>query len=406
MATAALAVAALFAIAPPARASDVTIDTPDQLEIDGDLDSDAITVSTDGATITIVDSLGVVEGDPFCIAVNATTVACPASVPGEDPIDDLDVDLRTGVDSFTNQNLVTFGGDISSDGDAKTIFGGPGDQFIAGADADDVLDGGPGDDTIADGSQFAGDGGGNDQIIGGDGVDDTFYMRGTTPVSVSIDGIANDGQAGEADNVQVENVSTGEGNDVLTGDASPNRLSGGLGDDRITGLGANDEILGEGDINTGLTIMRGIPGLPGGNDVLDGGAGRDNYSCGAGIDIVFRGLGDDFNRTCERVGAFVVDDSAGLTGKKKNKFEVAVECPDSEVKACAGRLKGTAGGKKVAKGRFSVPPGETKNAKAKLSKKGRKALRRGGGSLLITIDAETALPGGVAEDSGRIFVYR
>jgi hypothetical protein len=57
--------------------------------------------------------------------------------------------------------------------------------------------------------------GGNDVLDGGPGRDDTSYSR-TAPVTITLDGVANDGEAGEADNVQVEDVFTGDGNDTIT----------------------------------------------------------------------------------------------------------------------------------------------------------------------------------------------
>jgi Ca2+-binding RTX toxin-like protein len=286
----------------------------------------------------------------------------------------------------------------------KTLIGGPGDELLEGGNDDDVIDGGEGNDQLDDGGgEFEiADGGGNDLLVGGPGEDFAPYFRGDVAVTITLDGLANDGQAGEADNVQVENVSSGEGNDILVGDGSPNELTGGDGGDLVRGLAGNDDLIGDGF--TGAMLARGGPPIIGGDDTLDGGAGRDGLDCGPGFDLALRAPGDDVDGSCERIGAEVVGDSAAVS--KKNKFKVQMECSAAEVKACSGKLKITSAGKKAGKGKFSVAAGKTKGGKAKLSKKGAKKLRKGGGSLLVTVIAKTDEPGGVSEDRETVFLHR
>ena len=62
-------------------------------------------------------------------------------------------------------------------------------------------------------------------------------------------------------------VEGGDGDELLTGDASDNRLSGGGGDDLLLGNAGNDELVG-GD----------------GSDTLNGGPGRDRLTGGPGAD--------------------------------------------------------------------------------------------------------------------------
>ena len=145
-----------------------------------------------------------------------------------------------------------------------TIFGGPGDDNIQAGAGNDTISGGTGNDTInggwgddvIDGNEGA------DTIDGGSGFDTVTYADRTAPVNVSLDGVANDGEAGEGDNVRsgVEEIVGGSGNDVLTGDNSDNTLIGNDGNDTLVGLG--------------------------GNDTLDGGAGTDSFDGGAGMDII------------------------------------------------------------------------------------------------------------------------
>jgi hypothetical protein len=411
-----VALVAMLAIAVPAQASDVSLDGA-SIDIEGDDDSDQITVSSDGTNLTVVDTGagGVTESDTNCSAVNATTVTCLINVPGEDPVDRFEVNLYAGVDSFTNTNFVTRDGHVHSEDSviespatgAKTINGGPGSQFLAGGLNDDVINGGDGDDFLDDGG--IGDGspaptGGNDVLDGGAGADTADYFRsGTTPISLTLDDAANDGYAGETDNLlNMETLFGGAGNDTLVGNASANGLNGGPGSDVIAGQGGDDTLNGD---DGGQALARGlIPSGPA-NDTLNGGAGRDGLDCGADVDVGIRDPKDQVDVNCERIGADITGDSAAVTGKK-GKAKIGVACPESEGVDCVGKVKLTSNGKKIGKGKFKVGPGKTKQAKVKLTKKGSKALRNARGSLLVTATALTDEPGGVSESAAQVLIYR
>ena len=66
--------------------------------------------------------------------------------------------------------------------------------------------------------------------------------RAAADVIASIDGAANDGEAGEGDSITatVESIRGGEGNDTLTGNALANTLYGRGGNDTLTGNAGND----------------------------------------------------------------------------------------------------------------------------------------------------------------------
>ena len=134
---------------------------------------------------------------------------------------------------------------------------GTGTTTSTGGTQRDILNGDAGDDTL-DGRGL------NDDLIGGAEIDTADY-DGTANRNVSLDGVANDGAAGENDNVDTENVTTARGNDILTGDANVNRLKGDEGNDTLDGGGGADTLNGDGD-----------------NDVLVGGAGGDIFSGGLG----------------------------------------------------------------------------------------------------------------------------
>jgi hypothetical protein len=153
-----------------------------------------------------------------------------------------------------------------------------------------VLNGGDGNDQLFPSS-------GPNQVSGGSGIDEVSYgdvienaadtAFVATPVSVSLDGAANDGYAGNNSNIatDVEDV-TATDNQVdcaaiapepcaygaanLTGDSGPNALAGGSGDDTITGGGGGDFLSG----NAGSNTLNGVNGYP---DRLDcGGTGTAN----------------------------------------------------------------------------------------------------------------------------------
>jgi hypothetical protein len=162
---------------------------------------------------------------------------------------------------------------------ADDIRGGPGNDLIAAYDGDDRLDGGPGADGIA----------------GGSGTDTVVYYKGSAqPVSVTIDDLANDGQANERDNVHsdVEDVTGGDGSDALTGNDRANVLSGDIGGDASPG---NDTIEGGG----GADSLFG----QGGNDQLRARDGvSETVDCGPGTDTAIVDTIDTV-RNCETVDA-------------------------------------------------------------------------------------------------------
>jgi Ca2+-binding RTX toxin-like protein len=113
---------------------------------------------------------------------------------------------------------------------ADSLTAGTGDDSLHGGDGDDTLTAGGGDDSL-DGDAGA------DSLAGGEGTDTVDYAARGGPVTVTLDGQANDGEAGENDNAEasVENVTGGAGDDTLTGGDGDNVLTGGAGNDTIDG---------------------------------------------------------------------------------------------------------------------------------------------------------------------------
>ncbi|MBE2317705.1 hypothetical protein DVA67_017115 [Solirubrobacter sp. CPCC 204708] len=132
------------------------------------------------------------------------------------------------------------------------LFGGSGNDQLQGGGSDDQLDGGLGADTI-DGGQTG--------IAVGERHDVVIYSSRTTPVHVNLKRTdatqgtpANPalGVPAEGDTiVDVEDVSSGNGKDLLIGNEFDNNLSGAGGDDVLSGDRGMDRLLG-GDDNDSI----------------------------------------------------------------------------------------------------------------------------------------------------------
>ena len=242
--------------------------------------------------------------------VNYSTVATP-----------LTINLDTGTASSTGltqtlavENAVGGSGadTLTGSAAANLLDGGPGADTISGGGGDDAIEGGAGNDTITGGT-------GADVLTGGPDVDTVSYASATTPVTVTLDGIANDGVGDggtttEGDNVvSTENLIGGSAGDRLVGDQAPNHLQGGGGDDVLIGAGNSDVLDGQAGRDTAsyedhaadnpvsVSLAGPVPGGGGREErdtliaieVLRGGAGPDSLSGDTGNDGLFGGAGGD-----------------------------------------------------------------------------------------------------------------
>jgi Ca2+-binding RTX toxin-like protein len=217
--------------------------------------------------------------------------------PGTDTLDcshaahGVKVDLSHTGSAVSIENVVgsPFADTLIGNATANRLVGAGGDDKLLAGGGDDVLDGGAGNDVIVGGA-------GADTFVGGPGTDTVSYARDSLPVTVTADGQANDGAAGEADNVgfDVETVIGGNGDDMLDGGDDPHTLIGGPGDDTLIG-GNTDDTLNGGEGNDRLAGGGGNDTLRGGagNDQLDGGEGNDTVDGGAGDDTLAGGQGND-----------------------------------------------------------------------------------------------------------------
>jgi Ca2+-binding RTX toxin-like protein len=164
------------------------------------------------------------------------------------------------------QNLTGGGGNdiLTGDGVVNILSGGAGDDTLYGLVGDDTLDGGEGNDILIGGA-------GKDVLSGGAGSDTASYTTFDFDLKASLTAPGTNSQDAGGDSYNsIENLSSGGGNDTLTGNDLDNILSGGTGGDTLYGLGGKDTLNGEG----GNDILYGGAG----DDVLDGGAGTDTAS--------------------------------------------------------------------------------------------------------------------------------
>ena len=191
-------------------------------------------------------------------------------------------------------DLTLDGGDgndilFSEDG-GDALLAGPGNDKLTGGDGADELRGGEGDDELvgADGDAAT------DVLDGGPGTDslDEYGTAYDSPlVSVTLDGLANDGRGGEGDDVRdVETLMTYVNGTYVMGDgpdrvgnyahaeAGPTTIEGRGGDDVLTG-GRSEHVIDGGA----------------GNDRIEGGWGHDTLTGGPGRDDIF---GDQTSGNC------------------------------------------------------------------------------------------------------------
>ena len=190
---------------------------------------------------------------------------------------------------------------INGAGGDDSLHGGIGSDELEGWDGDDLLDGGPGDDYL-EGIAYVEEGmtHGSDTYIGGGGYDSLTYEGRTENLSLSPDGVADDGAPGERDDIgtDVMSIVAGHGDDTMTGTGARNVFGGGAGNDVLDGAGGDDHLVGAGGDDR-LTGGDGQDLLGGedGDDLLVGGPGVDRfygdsvsaciaYSCPSGRDDI------------------------------------------------------------------------------------------------------------------------
>ena len=160
-----------------------------------------------------------------------------------------------------------------------TLTGSQANNILDGRTSNDTLSGLGGNDTFPEG-EFAT---GADDFSGGEGRDAVSTAPRRAGITVDLDNVADDGAAGEGDNVRgdVEIVTSGTGSDVLIGNAAANKFESSGGTDRIEGRGGADSLFAVDDL-AGFRRPDTVLGGAGNDriDVVDDAA--DDVRCGAG----------------------------------------------------------------------------------------------------------------------------
>jgi hypothetical protein len=271
---------------------------------------------------------------------------------------------------------------FASDGPA-TVNGGDGDDRIAGSRGNDTLNGDAGDDAFGverDGPDGA------DVMSGGAGGDTADYSERSGPVQTDLDGVADDGEPGEGDNVNsdVEHVSGGAGADRIVCNAARNRLRGEWGDDELEGAALRDI----------------LDGGPGDDTILARDGGADTVRCGSGSDTAFVDDDDSVATDCERVlrTSVAIVGPPFLPVDRRGTVPVQIRCAAPGRKRCRGRLRimmtvwrriphrhgrkeaVTARHRRrrtnirLARGSFAIPPGRTSRVPVRLNPAARRRL--------------------------------
>jgi Ca2+-binding RTX toxin-like protein len=240
------------------------------------------------------------------------------------------------------------GGDAEDDSfsDVENLEGSAQGDELIGDVGQNSLRGGGGHDVL-DGKLGA------DELTGEEDTDVASYADRSTAVVVDLDDVADDGAAGEGDNVDTESVTGGSAGDRLTGDAVANVLEGGggndvlagrLGDDTFNGGAGKDKGLFAGstavsaNLTTGVAsgqgsdVLTALENLTGSsrNDVLTGnasantligGSGRDRLTGAKGSDVMNGGGGKDFLAARDRKRDRVI----GGSGKDRARVDARLD---------------------------------------------------------------------------------
>jgi len=245
MSRAALILALFFALSAPAGAAVLTTSGGVLRYTGGDGKSN-LSLSG-GSTVTIYrvsdDTDPIAVGGSCTMTITDFAYECTG-------VSSLVADAGGGDDSLYAGDSLTVPAVLSGGPGADTLGGGAGNDTLDGGSGNDTLLAGSGADTLrgGDGADQLSPGPGTDVVNGGAGLDFVFYFD-VPSTTVTLDGLANDGPAGENDLVagDIEDVSVSVragATATIVGDAGSNALAvqGGPGD--ITGGGGNDSISG------------------------------------------------------------------------------------------------------------------------------------------------------------------
>ncbi|HEX8122395.1 MAG TPA: calcium-binding protein [Solirubrobacteraceae bacterium] len=228
--------------------------TPTSISFNMDAGADTAAVQVNGLPSTIpLDGLSGIGDDNVTITASflsgAATTATLNDSFGNDTLA-LNVTSISGVTQFGYGTVNGNTGDDTVSGTA-TVNGGNGNDILRGIQPGSgsvALNGGPEDDIFTPSDNIP------ERMNGGGGLDTVDY-RASGQVSVSLNDTADDGPVGGTndnanDDLSVEVVRTGQGDDTITGGGGNEQFFTGDGEDLINAGAGDDFIDGQGGADT------------------------------------------------------------------------------------------------------------------------------------------------------------
>jgi len=372
----------------------------------------------DGDDYAVVDHM--VAGNPVVQVLGGA---------GDDKLKAIDGNTRLTLDGGSGADV------LRSEGGGDVLRGGPDSDELIGGGGGDVLEGGDGADELSGDSCEAP---GADVLDGGPGFDtltdwgDCGPASDRRPVTVTVNGKADDGRPGEGDDVRdldmlklfvpatvigtdgdnsveiyaaadrepssiqgrggADDLRSGSGRETIDGGAGDDRIEGGFNHDTLKGGPGRDLIYG--DSTSGNCGGYGQScTLPFGNDTIDARDGEaDQVDCGPGQDTATVDAVDTVAANCERVdrgpGPHVVVPGA-MTLDVKAPRRLRALLRKGLVVRLAGfrpgstRISVRRSGRVLAARRVQVGRDTRATARIRFSRKARRSLSRRRSSTLV-----------------------
>jgi Ca2+-binding RTX toxin-like protein len=372
------------------------------------------------------------DGDDFVVVdhmVAGNPVVQVQGGAGDDDLKAIDGNTRLTFDGGAGADV------LRSEGGGDVLRGGPDADELIGGGGNDVLEGGDGSDTL---SGDVCEAPGADVLDGGPGFDtltdwgDCGPDTDRRPVTVTVNGTADDGRPGEGDDVRdldalklyvpatvigtdgdesveiyaaadrepssiqgrggADDLRSGSGRETIDGGAGDDRIEGGFNHDTLKGGPGRDVIYG--DSTSGNCGGNGQScTLPFGNDTIDARDGEaDQVDCGAGQDTATVDAVDTVAANCERVdrgpgphvvvpGAMTLDVKAPRRLRALLRKGLVVRL--AGFRPGATRVSVRASGRLLAARRVSVGQDTRATARIRFAGKARRKLSRRRTSTLV-----------------------
>src|SRR5215211_3394502 len=249
---------------------------------------------------------------------------------GVDEVDysNRDDDVVADLDGIADDGSIPLNEDDELEADVENLTGGDGDDGLTGDDDANVLDGAAGDDLLSAGPGTGADAvdtfiGGTDQTAGGaNGTsgDRVTYSSRDDDLTIDIGG-GPDAPEGDDVRADVENVTSGDGDDTLIGDNDDNVLAAGNGTNTFRGgtgtTGDGDDSFQGGSGVDTVTYAYRTDDLTIDQSAANSGPEGDGY-VGTGINVIIGGQGKDTWTGTTGPNTFIggpsKDDFSGLAG--------------------------------------------------------------------------------------------